>query len=419
MEKRKEIVMNECSRRNFLYLAGAGALAGAAAQNLHAQAEIPPAVPAPSIYPYEARAAVSLVKGDDRRKNVIEALTAVDQEIAPVLKRKKYVAIKINNVRGTNQLCATHVDALRGILDYLGPRFKGPVVVIESSADDTLVGFDNYKYAQLIGEYKRFNLKLIDLNREAKYEMFNVVDGNVRPVPVRLAARMFDPDAFIISSAMLKTHNAVVATMSIKNMAMGTPLRGIPGAPFDDKMVMHATVGGGRGRGQGGRGPMQPGAGGPIPGGVPAPQQGMPPAGARGGGGQQANRGPTRGASAHAMNFNLAMVAKKLSPNWGVALIDGFEGMEGNGPSSGTPVPMHVAIASRDFMAADRVGLETMGIPQHAVGYLQYAAQLGVGQFDLAKIDIRGEKPESVKRVFRLHDGVQNQLDWLHDITRG
>jgi hypothetical protein len=59
-----------------------------------------------------------------------------------------------------------------------------------------------------------------------------------------------------------------------------------------------------------------------------------------------------------------------------------------------------------------------MGIPPHAVGYLQYAAQLGTGQFDLAKIDIRGEKPESVKRAFKLHDAVQQQLDWLRDLQR-
>jgi uncharacterized protein (DUF362 family) len=124
------------------------------------------------------------------------------------------------------------------------------------------------------------------------------------------------------------------------------------------------------------------------------------------------------GANFHAMNYSMAITAKKLSANWGAALIDGFEGMEGNGPSGGTPVPMHIAIASPDYMAADRVALETMGVPPHAVGYLQYAAQLGTGQFDLAKIDIRGEKPESVRRVFKLHDAVQQQLDWLRDIQR-
>jgi uncharacterized protein (DUF362 family) len=118
------------------------------------------------------------------------------------------------------------------------------------------------------------------------------------------------------------------------------------------------------------------------------------------------------------MNYSMAITAKKLSANWGAGVIDGFEGMEGNGPSTGTAVPVHIAIASPDLIAADRVGLETMGIPPHAVGYLQYTAQLGTGQFDLAKIDIRGEKPESVRRVFKLHDAVQQQLDWLRDLQR-
>jgi uncharacterized protein (DUF362 family) len=403
--------MNNCSRRNFLYMTGAGALAGAASRtSLYGQQEIPAPVPAPSIFPYESRSPVSLVKGDDRRKNITEALLAMDKEIGPAIKRKKYVVIKINNVATNNQLAATHVDALRGILDYLAPRFKGPVMIVESSALETMDAFENYKYAQLIPEYKRFQLKLVDLNREKKYEVFSVVDGNVRPIPVRLAGRFFDPDAYIISSAMLKTHNSVVATMSVKNMAMGAPLHSVAGETpvWHDKRLMHAMVGGmGRGAGpRAGRGATPP-----------AGQGDAPPAAARGGG-PMAARGPMRGASFHAMNYNVAMVAKKLSETWGAAVIDGFEGMEGNGPSSGTPVPMHVAIASPDFMAADRVALEIMGIPQYAVGYLQYAAQLGVGQFDLSKIDIRGEKPDTVKRVFKLHDGVQQQLDWLKDIMR-
>jgi hypothetical protein len=42
---------------------------------------------------------------------------------------------------------------------------------------------------------------------------------------------------------------------------------------------------------------------------------------------------------------------------------------------------------------------------------MQYAAELGLGQFDLSKIDIRGEKPESVKKTFKLHTNVNFQLD--------
>lgn len=383
--------MNEFSRRNFLYLTGAGALAGAVSQGrLQGQPAIPPPVAALPVYPYEARSPVALVKGEDRRKNVTQALLAVDREIGPAIKRKKYVVIKVNNVSTTNQLAATHVDAVRGILDYLAPRIKGPVVIVESSAGETLEGFENFKYAQVIPEYKRLQISLVDLNRERKYEVFGIVDRNIRPIPVRLAARMFDPDAYIISSAMLKTHNAVVATMTVKNMVIGSPLHSVAGETpvWHDKRLYHA---------QASFGPAGRGA-------PPAAGRG------RGGGGGDGNF--------HAMNYSMAITAKKLSTNWGAALIDGFEGMEGDGPSGGTPVPMRVAIASPDFIAADRVGLETMGIPPHAVGYLQYAAQLGTGQFDLAKIDIRGEKPASVRRVFKLHDAIQQQLDWLLEMRR-
>jgi uncharacterized protein (DUF362 family) len=371
-------------------MGGAAALGGMALpRGMHGQ-EFPPAVPTTQIYPFDARSPVSLVKGEDRRKNVTQALLAVDREIGPALKRKKYVAIKVNNVAVDNQLAATHVDALRGILDYLAPRFKGQVVIVESSQFDSLEGFEYYKYAQVIPEYKKFNIKLIDLNREAKYEIFPILDANVRPIPVRLAARLFDPDAYIISSAMLKTHDYVVATMTVKNMTMGAPLHSLAGETpaWHHKRLMHALVA------------VRQGA-----------RSGAPAAG-RGG------APSSRGASFHAMNNNLAVVSKKLSTFWGCGLIDGFEGMEGNGPTGGSAVPMHVALASPDLVAADRVGLDVMEIPHHAVGYLQYAGELGIGQFDIAKIDIRGEKPEAVQRKFKLHDRVQQQLDWLNDVVR-
>ena len=362
--------MKDFSRRNFFHLAGAGALVGAAGEfRLNAQQQYPAPVPETPIFPYTNRAPVSLVKGDNRRKNVLDALLAIDREVKPAMARKKYVLLKVNNVNTAKQLAATHVDAIRGILDYVAPRFKGPVVIAESSSGDTLEGFDNYKYAQVIPEYKRLNIKLVDLNREQKYEVFTIVDTNIRPTAVRLATQLQDPDAFIISAAMLKTHDSVIATGSVKNMVMGSPIHNPPTEKrWSDKGLMHAgTIG-----------KFNP----------------------------------------HAMNYNLAIVAKHLRPSWGVAVVDGFEGMEGNGPVNGTPISVQVAFASPDFLAADRVAVEIMGIPSYAVGYMQYAAELGVGQYDLAKIDIRGEKPEAVKKTFKLHQSANDQLQWLNTLVK-
>jgi len=41
---------------------------------------------------------VALIKGENRRKNVYEALVAIDDQIQPVLKTRKYVLIKPNGL---------------------------------------------------------------------------------------------------------------------------------------------------------------------------------------------------------------------------------------------------------------------------------------------------------------------------------
>lgn len=344
------------SRRTFLQATGTGLILSPAAR-LSSQA--PPALPvAQMVQEFPGVSQVALIQGDDRRKNVLAALTAIDDQIRPELKKKKYVLIKPNNVSTVNQLAATHVDALRGILDYLAPRFRGLVVIAESSAGNTLEGFDNFHYPLLAQEYAKQKITLIDLNKEAKFVTIPLIDFDLHVVPVRLAARLVDPDAFVIGSAMLKTHNAVVATLSVKNMVLGAPLHNAPGeARWSDKRKYHAGV--------------------------------------------------------RANHYNMLLTAQKLQPNWGVAVIDGFEGMEGDGPGSGTPVASRLAIASTDFIAADRVGLEAMSIDPAWVGYLQFSGQVGLGNYDMAKIKIQGAAIDAVRKKYRMHSTIERELQWM------
>lgn len=301
---------------------------------------------------------VALIHGDDRCKNVHQALVTIDDQIMPVLRRKKFVVIKPNIVSTTNQLAATHIDALRGILDYLEPRFHGPVIIAESSAGDTLEGFKSFNYHKLVTERAAQKVTLVDLNHEGKFETIEVLDADLHITSVRLAAMLLDPDAYVISSAMLKTHNTVVATMSVKNMVLGAPLHSVPGQGFwNDKRKYHVGV--------------------------------------------------------RQTHYNMLVTAQKLQPNWGVALIDGFEGMEGNGPGSGTPVSSRLAIASTDFVAADRVALETMGINPAWVGYLGYCGQAGLGQFDLSNIQVIGATIASVQKKYQLHPDIERELKWM------
>jgi uncharacterized protein (DUF362 family) len=367
-------VVKTFSRRNLLRIAAIGSVAPAGVRFLRAQQPPQPAVPLPLpvVTPAATRSVVSLVRGEDRRKLIYESLMAIDRELAPALKRKKYVLIKPNLTSNVKQLAATHADTLRGILDYVAPRFKGPVIVAEASSGNTMEGFDNFKYRQLISEYPSQRVDLIDLNREGKYVTSPLIDTNLQMFPVRLAARLMDPDAFILSASILKTHNTVVATMGVKNMVMGAPLHGLGATnesrnstdKWHDKVKFHTGM-----------------------------------------------EIPTLGA--HLMNYNLLLTARKLAPFWGATVIDGLEGMEGDGPVSGTPVPSRIAIASLDYVAADRVGVEAMGIDPRWVGYLQYCEQVGIGNYDISKIEVRGEKIAAVARKYRLHSNTDRNLQWM------
>jgi uncharacterized protein (DUF362 family) len=346
------------SRRTFFQaIAGAGGLSV-----LRAQVAGPQTPPLTFTRQPAPRSTVAIVKGIERRQMVNDALAAIDHQIRPALKQKKYVVIKVNNVSTTNQLAATHADTISGILDYLQARVKMPVTIVESSAGDTMQGFQNFGYTKIADQNRARNVSLVDLNAEAKYEVIPLIDYDLHLQPVRLAARLLDPDAFIISSGVLKTHNTVVATLSVKNMVLGAPIHFAPKETprWNDKRKYHTGI--------------------------------------------------------RQTHYNMLLTAQKLRPHWGVALLDGFEGMEGNGPASGTPVASRIAIASTDYIAADRVGVEAMGINPAWPGYLNYCGQLGLGNYDIEKIDVIGAKIADVQKKYRMHQDIERELEWMGEM---
>jgi uncharacterized protein (DUF362 family) len=313
----------------------------------------------PSIAPYAGRSTVSLISGDKRYDNVLSALTMVEDHILPVLAGKRSVLIKPNIVDPAYPLAITHPDALRAVLDFVVARFRGPIVIGEGSAMDTWTGFETLGYPQLIQSYSPRDIRLVCFHEEGLYEVMHVSDRDTHIAPVRLAARLFDPSAFIISLAMLKTHNVVIATMTVKNMVMGAPLHQARSETeaWSDKRRFHEGV--------------------------------------------------------RVSNFDMFQNAQKQRPFWNLGVIDGFEGMEGDGPTTGTAVPSHVALASTDLIALDRVGLDVMGIDPATIGYLNYCWQAGLGQYDMNLIDVRPGLPSAFPHVYQLHSDHDQELLWM------
>ena len=81
-----------------------------------------------------------------------------------------------------------------------------------------------------------------------------------------------------------------------------------------------------------------------------------------------------------------------------ITVIDGFVGMEGNGPVSGTPVPMNLIIAGTDVVATDATAARIMGFNPYEIKHIRKAFEKDIGK---SEAQILGEKIEDVKRQFK------------------
>jgi len=111
-----------------------------------------------------------------------------------------------------------------------------------------------------------------------------------------------------------------------------------------------------------------------------------------------------------AINLNLALLARRLVPH--LAVIDGYVGMEGDGPTQGDPVDHRMALAGTDPVAVDAACAYLMGFSPEEIGYLQHAARLGLGTADLKKVEVMGSPLEEACRRYRPHRTYRKQLHW-------
>ena len=345
------------NRRDFLKTSLLGGLVAASAPRFASLVSA-----ADESAPPKPTSRVALFHGEDRADIAFRALKVHEQEVRRAIGSRR-VVIKPNNVAIDNQLCATHAGCLEGILEFLKSIGKlNDTVIAESAANGpTLNGFENYHYTDLA---KKYSVKLIDLDGQ-EVEAVHVFDEkDFRPHPVRMSKLLLDRNNFVISAAKMKTHDRIVATLSLKNIILGAPIKdpgfrwgngAKPGAK-NDKPIVH-------------------------------------------------------GNSFRALNYNLFDLSRRLHPH--LAVIDGYDGMEGNGPVGGTLVEHRVCVVSPDWLAADRVAVELMGIEYAKVGYLNYCAQAGLGEGDLEKIQVVGEPIAKHVRRYKLADNIDKQLIWM------
>ena len=305
---------------------------------------------------------VSLVTGNDRADMAFRALKPLSKEIAQAVGNKRIV-IKPNLVSSSIQLSATHKETIEGILEFYKSINKLKNVVVGESAADgpTMAAYDNYGYMPIAEKYK---VKLIDLDDNPSQPLYMMDELDLRPKPVRMSSIMMDRNNFVMSVARMKTHDRIVATLTFKNVAVGSPVKD-PGFGF------------GRNRVQGTR----------------------------------SDKAIVHGNGFRGIHFNLFNISYHIRPDLG--FIDGYDGMEGDGPTNGTLVDHRVCVAGLDWMSVDRIGLELMGVDPAQIGYLNFCAGAGMGQYDINKIEVLGEKVTDHIKPYKLSRNIEKQLQWM------
>jgi|Deesub1362B_J571_1020462.scaffolds.fasta_scaffold00892_3 uncharacterized protein (DUF362 family) len=319
---------------------------------------------------------VSLVKGDDRRLNIINALKLIQHDLAEI-EEKEIILIKPNLTSPTNPFANTDVESVKAVIDFINQSFGGKeFLIVEGSGGGFLRGINTKKVFERFGYYRLKNRWIEVKSVEECEDFFEIpvktVDGEKR---VRIAELDVD---YVISLALPKTHDFAIATLGIKNM-MGLIKQ-------EDKVMIHGYR--------------------HLPGKLERLYflEKFVPKRIK----KLVSRTSAYSKSVKLIHHNLLSLAKSSIPD--LVILDGYYCMEGDGPINGEPVKMNVCIASTDALKADGIGVRIMGLEPEEIGYLYYAAHEGLG--DYSTDGLLGEKIEKVRKTFRMHSTYEIQRKW-------
>ena len=289
-----------------------------------------------------------------RFENVRSAFVALSKNLAIEGKR---VLIKPNFTSCDHVLANTHPDALRAVLETVSSFNPKEIVVAEGSGESWGQGKTTNGTIMKFGAWdciEAADAKFIDLNGDADYIEMDVetIYGQDK---VRINNMFLEYD-IRISMTVPKSHDYAVMTSSTKNFAM-------PMVKPQDRVKIHGLR-------------------------------------------HHTSEGEEYQKSVKLINHNLANLVRIVYPT--ISIIDGFVGMEGNGPIVGTPIPLGWALISDNPLACDCALAELMGIKPKDVGYLNY---LCAGTMPRYPLGIKKQIIE-LSKIFKLHKKIKMQERW-------
>lgn len=254
---------------------------------------------------------ISIVRGNDRKENIIKAIEFIENDINKSIKNKnvKQLFIKINAIDSNFPLACTHIESLDATLGSFYDLFDDIIV-----GDNSFVFTKNKggPYRKILDKYPK--VKLSDLTEFGVENIeFKKLNGTISIGKVSLLPRM----AFTVSLALPKTHDTFVYTGCLKNM-FGCVIKNrkdLHALEFHERVFLNRNV--------------------------------------------MSNRLKWE---------NLVNTIKRTAPD--LCILDAYEGMENDGPLFGTKVHLGISMCSLDGIALDVLASRICGL--ETVPYLFY-----------------------------------------------
>jgi len=179
---------------------------------------------------------VAIVKGTNPQDMTVKALEMVNAD--RVLSEKKPILIKPNyiNARHPSTGITTDSRVIEGIVKFLKQHNAEEIIIGEGSGfSDT---FEAFQVAGVDAVAERWNIKLVDLNKDEFVEISPPDTLALKKVRIAKTAL----ESTIVSVPKLKPHRMAGVTLSLKNMMGAVTPKGSIHLPLSEKIVDLASI---------------------------------------------------------------------------------------------------------------------------------------------------------------------------------
>lgn len=265
------------------------------------------------------------------------------KSLSPPLKEKVAIKPNVTIPSDKDSGIVTNSDFVAGMVDYfLDMGISSPNIAIAEGGGSGPGphGMDGHFEQAGFAELARKNgVRLVNINQDERFSV-PLPQGNILK-EIGISKTVRDKDTLFINVPKFKTHNLAVTTLCMKNL-MGTI------TPCDERHLC-----------------------------------GMSKEYA-----QRSNEITPRGITLREERLCHKLCDLSMASKPDLNMIEGIVGRDGTAFRHGKNIQTNLVIAGKNVVSVDAVGSYLMGFIPAGIGYLQIAAERGLGEIDIEKINI-------------------------------